>query len=109
MLKQIIALIILSLIVIFCMPFIQQGLHAAVAAHNWIDEQLKQVFSAGAAGNTIRELLALLAIPALAGLLPAGVYWLIKRHWFPWTLEIIWVVWLMEATALVLMYVPVTN
>jgi hypothetical protein len=109
MLKQIFLIIFASIVIIFFTPFLQHVLHMIVASHDWINNQLKQVFSVGEAGRIIRELLAMLAVPVLVSIFPAAIYWLIKRAWFPWTLEIIWVVWLMQATAIVQRYIEIVK
>jgi len=104
MLKQSIAIVVLSILVILAMPYAQSGLQFIVTAHNWLSDLLKQVFSMGQAGNMIRQLLALLAIPIVIALLPVIVYWIVKRSWFPYFMEIVWVVWLIQASALIILY-----
>ncbi|MEO8401294.1 MAG: hypothetical protein ABI597_05775 [Gammaproteobacteria bacterium] len=104
MLKQITAIIILSIVIILGMAYAQQGLQFIVTSHDWISEQLKQVFSVGMAGNLIRELIALLVMPVVVGLVPSLIYWLIKRHWFPYFMELIWIIWLVQTSALVMTY-----
>lgn len=104
MLKQTVALILLSILIILCMPYAQHALQWLIDGHNWISDTLTNVFSGSYAGDLIRKLLALLAIPVLIGLLPVIVYWLAKRSWFPYFMEIVWVVWLLEIGALVIQY-----
>ena len=104
MLKQVIALIGLSIAVVLTMSYVQHGLQWLINAHDWISQILMEVFSGGQAGNLARGLIALLSIPILVGLLPAVVYWIIKRHWFPYFIEIVWVVWLIQVGALIIMY-----
>ena len=107
MLKHIIALLVFSILVLMAMPQAQMGLHILLAAHDWIAEMLKQVFSGGVPGNLIRELLALLAMPLLVGLIPALLYWLAKRQWFPYFIDFVWVTWLIQTAALVAHYGPI--
>ncbi|MEO8401513.1 MAG: hypothetical protein ABI597_06920 [Gammaproteobacteria bacterium] len=104
MMKQIIALLILSIVIILGMPYAQQGLQFLVNSHDWIAEQLKQVFSVGEAGNLVRQLLALLAMPVVVGFVPALIFWLVKRSWFPYLMELIWVIWLVQTSALIIIY-----
>lgn len=104
MLKQIIALIALSVAIILSMSYAQQAVQFLLTAHDWISELLTDVFSGGQAGNIARGLIALLSVPVLVGLVPAIAYWMIRRHWFPYFMEIVWVVWLIQAGALVIMY-----
>ncbi len=104
MLKQIIAIIILSILVIVGIEYAQHGLQLLVSAHDWISDVLKEVFSGGHAGNIARQLIALLIIPLGVALIPAIIYWLAKRSWLPWFMEIVWVIWLVETSALVVLY-----
>jgi len=104
MLKQAIALIILSAAIILSMSYAQQGLQLLLNSHEWVSRLLTEVFSAGQYGNLIRGLIALLSIPIIAGFIPTIVYWIVRRHWFPYFMEIVWVVWLVQAGALIMMY-----
>ncbi|EKD70147.1 MAG: hypothetical protein ACD_46C00619G0002 [uncultured bacterium] len=104
MLKQTIALIALSIAVILSMSYAQQAVQFLLTAHDWISEILLDVFSIGQAGNLARNLIALLSIPVLVGLIPTLLYWMIRRSWFPYFMEIVWVVWLIQAGALIVMY-----
>lgn len=104
MLKQFIAIIALSIVIIFTMSYAQQAIQLLISAHDWISQLLQDVFSVGQAGNLARGLIALLSVPILAGLIPTLLYWMIKRHWFPYFMEIVWIVWLIQAGALLMMY-----
>ncbi len=107
MLKQIIsflALIALSVLVLIGMPYAQQGVQFILSAHNWIADTLTTIFSGGDAGNLVRNLIALLIIPIAISFIPAIIYWLAKRKWFPYFLELIWVLWLIQTSALVVLY-----
>jgi len=108
MIKQIFALIAVSVLIVIFMPYAQQGVQFLVYAHDWVSDILTEVFSGGHAGNIARGLIALLAIPVFVGLVPAGVYWLIRKSWFPYFMEIVWVVWLLQAGALIIIYAPAT-
>jgi hypothetical protein len=104
MLKQTIALILLSLLVITSMAYAQYGLEFLVTMHDWVAETLTQVFSGGTAGDITRQLLALLAAPLLIGLVPALIYWIIRRSWFPYFMQLVWIVWLLQAAALIVVF-----
>lgn len=104
MIKQVIALIALSVGVVLSMSYAQQGVEWLVTAHQWVSQLLTEVFSGGQAGNIARGLIALLSIPVIIGLVPTVVYWVVRRHWFPYFMEIVWVVWLIQAGALIVMY-----
>lgn len=104
MIKQAVALIGLSVAVVLSMSYAQHGVNFLIQAHDWISQLLTDIFSAGQAGNLARGLIALLSVPILAGLIPAIVYWMIRRHWFPYFMEIVWIVWLLQAGALIVLY-----
>jgi len=104
MLKHIIAIIIVSFFVITSMPYAQEGLRFLLSAHDWISDNLRDIFSGAQAGSLARELLALLAIPVAVGLIPVIIFWLAKRRWFPWFMECVWVVWLIQTAALVIVF-----
>jgi hypothetical protein len=95
-LKHILVLLILSILFVFCLPYFHQAAEWLVYAHTWISDQLKQVFTVGQSGNIARQLIALLALPILCGLIPAILFWIVRRQWSPVFLSIIWIVWLLE-------------
>lgn len=101
MLKQIIVLLALSAAIILSMAHAQQVTQMLVSGHEWVAQLLAQVFSEGQAGNLARGLIALLAIPMLVGFVPAFVYWLVRRRWLPYFMQIVWVIWLVQAGALI--------
>lgn len=104
MLKQIIAIIALSLGFIVAMSYAQQGLQILLTMHDWVSTILKDVFAGGETGNLVRELIALLAAPVVVGLIPAVIYWIVKRSWFPYFMEFVWVIWIVQTSALVILY-----
>jgi hypothetical protein len=104
MIKKFIAILVLSTLIIFGMSYAQQAIQLLINAHEWISQLLTDVFTAGQAGNLARGLLALLSIPILAGLIPALLYWMIRRHWYPYFMDIVWIVWLVQTGALLMMY-----
>lgn len=104
MIKQLIALVAGSAAVVLTMSYDQHVLQFLISAHDWISQGLADVFSGGQAGSLIKGLIALLSVPILIGLVPAIIYWVIKRHWFPYFMEIVWIVWLVQVGALAVMY-----
>lgn len=104
MLKQVVAIIAVSVAVVLSMSYAQQAVQLLLSGHDWIAQLLTEVFSVGSAGNLARSLIALLCIPVLVALVPTLLYWTLRRHWFPYFMEIVWVVWLVQAGALVVMY-----
>lgn len=107
MIKQILSfltVIALSALIVLFMPQAQQAVQLLVSAHDWVAEVLTNVFNGGNAGNIARELVALITIPLLAGLIPALFFFLIRKRWLGCFLEIIWIVWLLQAGALLMVY-----
>lgn len=104
MIKQVIALIVLSVAIVLAIPYAQQAVEFMIDAHDWVAQILTEVFSVGQAGNLARSLIALLSVPVLIAFIPSLLYWIVRRHWFPYFMEIVWVVWLVQAGALVVMY-----
>lgn len=106
MLKQIIAIIVLSILTVMAMPYAQHGLQELMTGYEWISNNLMQVFAGSEAGSLIRKLIALLAIPVIVGVIPALIYWIAKRKWFPYFMEFLWVTWLIQTAAIVMLYKP---
>jgi hypothetical protein len=104
MIKHIVAIVAFSLVVILGMPHVQIILQSLLTAHDWISTTLTQVFSGGDAGNLTRNLIALMVIPVLVGFVPAIIYWLAKRQWFPYFMQTVWITWLVQTAALVVLY-----
>lgn len=99
MLKKVLALLLLSIVMIFFLPYAQHLIHWLVMGHTWISDSLINIFSGGEAGNMIRGLIAVLCLPVLLGLIPSGIYWLIRRQHFPYFMEVVWFFWLLQAGA----------
>jgi hypothetical protein len=104
MLKNIIVLLIISLIVIVGAHHLRPLIMALLAAHDWISQALLQVFSGGKIASIIRQLIALISIPLFIGLIPTLVYWLAKRRLSPYFMHIVWAVWLIQTSALIILY-----
>lgn len=102
MLKHFIILILISVIVILLAPYLAQALHADVVAYNWISGKLIKVFAGSEIGTWLRKLIALLIIPIIIGLIPALIYWLVKRHWPTFFIGIVWIAWIVHATVWVM-------
>lgn len=104
MIKQVIAIIALSAGIILSMSYAQQAVQQLLNAHEWISQILTEVFSGGQTGNLLRGLIALMSLPVIVGLVPALIYWAVRRSWFPYFMETVWVVWLVQAGALIALY-----
>ncbi len=104
MYKQILSffvIVALSAAVVVFMPQAKLIVAFLVDAHGHVSNILGDVFSGGNAGNIARGLVALIAIPFLAGLIPSLIYFLVRKHWCPYFMEIVWMVWLLQAGALI--------
>jgi len=104
MIKQVIALVTFSFAIVFSMAYAEPAVQWLVSGHEWVSELLTNVFSGGPAGSMIRGLIALLSIPIFVGLMPTLVYWVIRRNWFPYFMEVVWVVWLIQVGALIVIH-----
>jgi len=101
MLKQVIAIISISLGVILASSYAQEAVQLLLRGHEWISQLLTEVFSSGSAGDLTRQLIAVLAVPLLIGIIMAVLYWVLRRSWFPYFMPMVWLVWLVQTTAIV--------
>lgn len=104
MIKQIAALVIGSLAVTVTMVYDQQAIQYLITAHGWVAQLLEDVFSGGHVGVISRELIALLAVPVCIGVASAALYYVVKRQWFPYFMEVVWIIWLIQVSAIVTTY-----
>ena len=99
--KQLIFLLILSIIAVMGAHYLSVALKWLVVAHGDIIHVFHQVFSANNVGNILSALLALIVVPAIITLVVAGVYWCFKRKLIPNLWIYVWGVWLILATVLI--------
>lgn len=102
LIKQIVALIVLSLVVLFVNSPLNALLHSLIDFHQWITDSLATIFSTGKTGDIIKALLTLLLVPAVLAGIPALVYWGMKRSAMPYLWPIIWAAWLIQTVAVTL-------
>ena len=105
MYKQILSLVLiiaLSAVVVVFMPQTKQVLEFLLSMHTHVSSMLTEVFSGGNAGNIARGLVALLAVPVIIGLVPSLIYFLVRKKWCPYFMEIVWIIWLVQVGALVM-------
>ncbi len=100
MFKQLITLFIFSIAVIAGMKYAQQLTLSLLHAHEWISQVLTQVFTGQEAGNMIRGFIAILFIPVGVALIPTFLFWVVRRYWFPYFMNIVWIIWLFQAGAI---------
>ena len=102
MLKHLIAIIILATLVVFGKPYVHTALNALVTGHDYVVEALKEVFSGGKTGNILKQVIAALALPMLIAFIPALFYWFAKRQLLPSYMLLVWVFWLVQTSALIM-------
>lgn len=95
MLKQLVLLIVLSLLAIIFLTQVHQILHLLTAAYHYITNDLARALPGGTIGRIIRETLALVIIPLVIGLLIDLIYWAVRRRHLPFLMIIIWGLWLL--------------
>lgn len=64
-----------------------------LVAHNHVASWMSAIFSNDSAGLIIQGIIALVLIPAAAGLIAAIVCWIAKRPSHPHVMVTIWIVW----------------
>ncbi len=98
MIKQLLYLIVLSIVVVFFKTQFHSVINFAVYLHEHLISVLNKVFSDDKTGQLIQAMLALILIPCAVGLVVSGIYWAIKRSSMPRTMQIIWITWLVLLT-----------
>lgn len=100
MAKNLVILIIVSILAVFFRTEVAQVIQAVLHVHDRIVDLLASVFSPGQWGQLIELSLVLFCIPVVVGFVVSGVYWLVKRTTLPFLMEVVWVVWFVLLTAL---------
>lgn len=102
MFKQLSILIILSTVLLIFAQHTQLMLSYLDASHTLLNAKLSYIFNTSTAGNTTQEVTCLLAIPLLLTVLPAVIYWLFKRKAMPYFYHVLWTIWIILFTTLIL-------
>lgn len=97
-LKQFAILAALSIVAILFHHVLYQALSVILHIHQTLILWLGKIFSNSATGNLIEETIALLLIPGLFALIATGIYWIFKRSASPYTMLVIWIMWLILLT-----------
>ncbi len=100
--KQVLAVIVLAILLALLGHFALMLLNALLSVHDWIAGGLASVFSGSAVGNFIQQCLSYLVLPFLIAGIAAAIYGLIRKKFIPHFMSIVWGVWLVLATALLL-------
>lgn len=98
MMKQILSILVLSLLAVMLMQTVDQLLQAIFNAYHWFESQLNVVFSGDSIGHVIQMTLALLLLPACATMLVSAGYWAVKRTRMPQMMWVMWVSWAVVLT-----------
>lgn len=103
LLKNLVVLVILNLFIIFGLKHVQPLVLVLVSAHDWISQLILPFFPGSEVGLDTRHLLSLLIMPLFLAAIPALIYWLAKRRFFPYFMHVVWVFWLVQTTAIVVL------
>ena len=95
MAKQAILLLILSVIAMFLQNQLAQVLVFLLHLHNIIVDALSRLtVHFGSVGVIVQGIVALIILPLVVGFIVTGLYWLVKHMTMPYTMSVIWIVWL---------------
>jgi len=102
MMKQGLYILVASILLVVFLPQVHIFLDYIGQAHTFLTKQLSHVFAGGKIGQLIRHSVVLFVVPVVVGFVPGGIYYVVKRAVMPYQLHVIWVLWVMLATALAL-------
>lgn len=109
MLKQVILVILLSVLSIMFKSQLSHALDAVVGFHNLLASKLHIIFSDDEVGLLIQDMIALLLIPLLFGGVVTASFWLFKRSSMPHMMGVFWVLWLVLVVTMIAQDGMVTN
>lgn len=100
MIKQLLLLIIFSIVIVFFQSQASIVLHGLVMVHSKLLSLLSMVFSSDSAGHMIKDVVAMLLVPLLVGIIVACIFWMAKRSaTLQHTMLTIWIVWVVMLVA----------
>lgn len=102
MLKHLLILFVLSIVVILFLHELTVFLEFLGYCHLWFADKLTLLFSHSVIGLLISHVIALVLIPLIIALIPAFIYWLIRRSEMPHVILVAWIVWIMLITIIAL-------
>ncbi|MBU0455361.1 MAG: hypothetical protein ABIH77_02585 [Pseudomonadota bacterium] len=106
MLKQSIALIIASLLVVLSMKYLHQGLEGIAIMHAYMVNGFGKLFAGGASGYLAKNAIVLFVIPFVIAGIVSGIYWLFKKGGMPYVYHVMWALWIVLATVVICEYSP---
>jgi len=100
MLKHLLVIIALSALVVLTIPYCRIGIHELLNFHHILINFLNGIFTNGLIAVFIKQLIALLFIPLAIIFVINGIYWLFNKKSFPYSLIIMWALWIILAVAI---------
>lgn len=104
MINKLIALIIISILVVFFPHYAETVMGWIIQSHRMIVEFLTSIFSDGQIGRIIQGFLGTIIMPIIIGIVIALLYWLIRRRFFPYFVFVVWTIWLLQLGALIVLH-----
>ena len=101
MLKHLLVVIALSALVVLTIPYCRIGVHGLLHLHHILINLLNSIFTNGLIAVFIKQLIALLFIPLAVVFIISGAYWLATKKRFPYSLVIMWALWVILAVDIV--------
>ena len=100
--KNFLTLLIASLVVVFFKHELAYVMDWMLSIHDHVISLLGHIFSHGKSGMVVLSVLTLLLIPILVGVVVGGVYWMVRRNRMPYLVELVWVIWFVLMTIMIL-------
>jgi len=104
MFNKFVLVILVSVVVVFFPTQADVVMQWILMFHAQVVDFLATLFSDGQLGRVMRDLLGLLIFPILVGLIPAILYWVARRRFFPYFGLFVWSAWLLQIGALLVLH-----
>jgi hypothetical protein len=102
MYKQIIALLVLSLLIVIGATYFAIILQWILDIHQGVIHVLSRMFSTSSAGEIATQFVAFILMPLVVAAVIAIVYKLLRKKMVPYFMHIIWVLWIIQVTGVLL-------
>ena len=103
MLKHVGLIVVLSFVLLIFSHHAQLVLVYLNDSHTWLNQKLAYIFTSSTVGNTFQEATCLLMIPFAIASIPAGGYWLVKHHLMPYFYYVVWGIWIVLFTSIMIL------
>lgn len=100
--KHILILLLISIISIIWIKEIAHALHYLMHIYIVLSKMLSRFVIGGYVIAVIRQSIVLMMIPIFIAMIPAGLYWLVKRRIMPYLCETLYVAWFVMVATLAL-------